>query len=80
MRIRKLVLVVEVSEYCVVLICLSRLGAIYNAATGFAWQERIEEWAKETHSGIWEELSKRGYQEDETGVKKILGIDRSLGA
>jgi len=59
---------------------LSSLGAIYNAAIGFAWQERIEEWAKESHPGIWEELSRRGYQEDEMGVKQILGIDRSLRA
>jgi len=56
------------------------LGSVYNAATGFVWQERIEEWAKENHPSAWEELSKRGWKEDEMGIKQILGIDRAVRA
>ena len=59
---------------------MDRLGSVYNAATGFVWQERIEEWAKENHASLWDELSERGWKEDEMGIKQILGIDRSVRA
>jgi hypothetical protein len=57
-----------------------RLGSIYNAATGFSWQERLEEWAKTKYPKVWEELNTHGYVEDERGIKRMNGVDRTVKA
>ena len=56
------------------------LGSIYNAATGFSWQERLKEWLKSKYPKVWEELSTHGYVEDERGIKRINGVDRTVRA
>ena len=58
----------------------SVVAKIFNAARGVVQQQDIEDWALERHPGVWEGLVKRGVDEDEMGLKQIVGFERDLVA
>lgn len=53
---------------------------VYNGAFGVNLQDDIEKWCQANHPKLWEQAEANGIEENEMGIKKILGIDRGLKA
>lgn len=53
---------------------------VYNGAFGVHLQDNIEKWCKENYPKIWEQAEENEIEENEMGIKKILGINRGLKA
>lgn len=56
------------------------IGTFYNAAFGVNYQERIEQWAKDTYPDVWKQLDGQGIAEDEMGMRQIQRVNRRLRA
>lgn len=56
------------------------IGAIFNASIGINTQLRAEQWARQDYPDVWARLEQQGIDENESGIRTIQGIDRSLHA
>ncbi|KAL9054185.1 MAG: hypothetical protein Q9162_004293 [Coniocarpon cinnabarinum] len=56
------------------------IACVFNAARGVVQQQEIEDWVLSEHPSIWQALEKRGIEEDEMGVRRILGFERRMVA
>lgn len=54
------------------------IGSIYNAAFGVTQQEAVEEWCRAAYPKIWQAVLERGRDEDDLGMQRVKGVDRTL--
>lgn len=54
------------------------VGSLFMGCSGQVPQSDVEVWCKERFPGVWEALEKGGVEEDENGMRTLVGIDRTV--
>lgn len=54
------------------------VGSFFMGCSGQVPQSDVEAWCKERFPGVWEELERAGVEEDENGMRTLMGVDRTV--